>query len=92
MNLPVRNLMCLRDPNFEKHEGHAGHISRIKNSSPKEDYENRKRHKRAGGKANVLIRHVEHYCGMKITQTQRDLLLRNIRDELFLISKNPDWL
>lgn len=84
MNLPVSNLRCLRDPNFEKHEWHAGHLSRIKNSSPKKDYEKRKKRKIAGRKSFSIIHNMEHYWGMRLTPTQKHMLHVFIRDELFL--------
>jgi len=84
MKLPISsNLRCLRDPFFEKHEWHAGHLLRIGNISPKEDYEKRKRKKRAGKKAYSIIRDVRHYHGMQLTPTQKHMLYIFIRDELF---------
>jgi len=92
MNLPVANLRCLRDPNFEKHEWHAGHIDRIKLPTPRENYENRQRGKRAGKKAFSIIRFMEHYWKMSLSSTQKHILYICIRDELFFLSKNPESL
>lgn len=87
MNLPVRNLRCLRDPNCEKHEWHAGHIRRLGNTSPKKDYENRMRSKIAGRKAYSIISNVEHYGKMQLTHVQKYMLYIFIKGELFLAGK-----
>jgi len=92
MSLPVANLRCLRDPNFEKHKWHAGHIDRVKILSPQEDYEKRQRRKRAGKKAFSIIRFMEHYWGMKLTLTQKSVLRGTIGDEMFFLSNNPSSL
>ena len=89
MNLPVSNLRCLRDPDFKRHEWHGGHLSRIKNSSPKEDYEHRRKRKSAGGRAFSIIRGMEHYWGMQLNPTQKHMLYVSIRDELLFCSSWP---
>lgn len=87
MNLPSSNLRCLRDPHCEKHEWHAGHLTRLKSPSPKEDYENRMRSKAAGRKAYSIISNVEHYGKMQLTHFQKHMLYIFIKGELFLAGK-----
>ncbi len=93
MNLPVRNLICLRDPNFEKHEWHAGHITRIKATSARQDYKNRQRSKEVGEKAYRIIHDTEYYWKIKLTHTQKYMLYVYISNALwvetmFLNTKN----
>lgn len=83
LNLPVRNLICLRDPCFKKHEWHAGHLSRIKVSSPKDDYEIRQRQKVAGKEAYSIIRDMEHYYKMQLSLLQKHALYSFIKGALF---------
>jgi hypothetical protein len=78
------NLRCLRDPDFKKHEWHAGHISRIEGPSPMQAYEDRKRRKMVGHRAFSIIRDMEHYHGMQLTDIQKHMLYIFIRDELYL--------
>jgi len=92
MNLPATNLRCLRDSNFDRHKWHAGHISRIKGSSPQEEYKKSQLRKRAGKKAFSIIHLLEHYWGMKLSSTQKHILYGCIRDELFYLSNNPGSL
>jgi len=80
------NLRCLRDPDFKKHEWHAGHISRIEGPSPQQAYEIRKRWKITGRKSFSIIRNVEHYHGMQLTDIQKHMLYVFIRDELYFSS------
>lgn len=90
MNNPLprsSRLRCLRDPNFEKHEWHAGHLSCCDCTSPKEDYENRMRSKIAGRKAYSIISNVEHYGKMQLTHVQKYMLYIFIKGELFLAGK-----
>jgi hypothetical protein len=83
MNLPARNLICLRDPNFEKHGWHAGHITRIKATSARQDYKTRQRSKEVGGKAYRIICDMEHYWKMKLTFTQKHMLYVYISNALW---------
>ena len=84
MNLPISShLRCLRDPFFKRHEWHAGHLSCVGNTSPKEDYELYKRWKKAGKRSFSIIRNVKHYHGMQLTPTQKHMLYVFIRNELF---------
>ena len=93
MNLPARNLICLRDPNFKKHEWHAGHITRVKATSSRQDYEVSQRWKQKGGTAYRIISDMEYYWKMQLTPTQKYMLYVYIRNALysetmFLNSKN----
>ena len=67
-------LRCLRDPNFERHEWHAGHISKGVPDDPRKVYENRERRKAAGRRAWEMVLDWEKNWGPKLTGTQRHML------------------
>lgn len=74
MSLRVENLRCFRDPNFQSHDWHAGHITKLAPEDPREMYKSRERRKAAGRRTWHTILTWEKYWGAKLSSTQRHML------------------
>lgn len=88
MALPVKNLRCLRDPNFERHEWHAGHLSKLPPEDPRKVYAGKQLRKSRGSRVWRMICEWEKNWGAKITDDQRYMLYVFVMTQL---SSEPAW-
>lgn len=81
----VERLRCLRDPNFEKHPWHAGHLSEIDPIDPRIWYKDQQHRKFIGRRAWNLVQLWEKVwkVGLPLTSTERFMLFTFICTELY---------